>query len=983
MEIKISKILCFFFERIKVLKIYFSIFFIFSFFLSNSQINAFSEETDFPDCVTCETITTNSITSLDSSEYKMLDELLATIGSSKSFILQECEGAKNAYSTTIDNKRYVLYNKDFFKSIINEEGAYSWSNVSILAHEIGHHINGHVLDCNSIVSLEEKRKMELEADQFMGTAMHRLGATFEQATLAINTLIPFEKDDSYSSHPSKSKRLNSVKEGYDDKGTKRFMSNLAESNLYKAIDFYNNGNYREANEYLSAVLIFGLENDLVYNYKGKTNFEIKNYKDALIDFNKAISLNPNSSELYVNRAEVKFAIDEYSKEAIADLDMAISLNPSDPKPYIIKARDGFFDLKFSKIMSLFDKAISLDGQNFEAYYEKAFYIFTIHDLLGFELFTEEFGGLETFKYSGRESDFFDIGIEAISKALELRPENKIMSKLFFIKGKLIENKKDYLENDTDYDSVISNYVRCIDINNKSYDCNYGLGYIKWILEEYDSSIRYFDKYFELFDDLEYQEKQDVIKDGGHADASFYLANIYGHKENYEKAIEILDRGIEINPLSETLYHWRGMAKGFIGDSFGNLSDHKRAFELDNTNTTYMDNVAGAMMDLELYNDAIEYFEKIIEIDSTDYLSYSRIGYIYTYELENHNKAIDYYNNALKKLTENSRYFNQSELIKELSDVNYEIAYNLYNVYKNNINNVLLDKALVSVKKSIDLKQSAELDFENDKSYNLMGLIYNKLNKLEDAFKSFELANTFNEQKDPEILYNLGSAYWFLENNDEAIYYLKKSYELNPLSSDPLILISRIKNIEADESVNIGDETGAKKLNESAIDYLKKAEKNNPDYSEIFKNFGIIYYDLKDYTKSIINYKKAIELGQADYFPMVYHDLAESQKKIKKYYDAIYNYKKTIQLLESKSEVAHLNNDIGLVKVIMGDYEMAIQNFREAVEHHSEIPEYTYNLGISLIQSKSNINEGEKLIKKAKKLATSSNIILGENIDLIK
>ena len=39
--------------------------------------------------------------------------------------------------------------------------------------------------------------------------------------------------------------------------------------------------------------------------------------------------------------------------------------------------------------------------------------------------------------------------------------------------------------------------------------------------------------------------------------------------------------------------------------------------------------------------------------------------------------------------------------------------------------------------------------------------------------------------------------------------------------------------------------------------------------------------------------------------------------------------------------------------------------------------------IGLIQSKSNINEGEKLIKKAKKLATSSNIILGENIDLIK
>lgn len=980
MEIKNSKNLSFYLKKVNFLKIYLPFFFLFNILLLNSQINAFSEETDFPDCATCETINTNYVTPLDSSEYKMLDELLATIGSSKSFILQPCEGAKNAYATTIDNKRYILYNKDFFNSIINEEGAYSWSNVSILAHEIGHHINGHVLDCNSIVSLDEKRQMELEADQFMGTAMYRLGATFEQASLAINTLIPFEKDDSYSSHPSKSKRLNAIKVGYNDKGTKRFISNLAESNLYKAIDFYNNGDYREANEYLSAVIIFGLENDLVYNYKGKINFEINNYKDALIDFNKGILFNPSSSELYVNRAKVKFAIDEYSKDAIADLDLAIKLNPSNPMPYIIKARDGFFDLKFSEIISLFDKSISLDSLSYEAYYEKALYIKNAHEFYGYELFTEEYE--QTVIYRDKESDFFDIGIKAVSKALDLRPGNEIMSKLFFLRGKLIENKKEYLESDMDYDSVISNYVRCIDINSKSYDCNYGLGYIKWVLEEYDSSIKYFNRYFELFEDLEYQEKQDVIDGLGHANASFYLANIYGHKENYEKAIEILDRGIEINPLSETLYHWRGMAKGSIGDSFGNLSDHKRAFELDNTNTIYMDNIAGAMMDLELYKDAVEYFEKIIKIDSTDYLSYSRIGYIYTYELVNHNKAIDYYNKALKKLTENSVSYIQPEFNEELSGINYEVAYNLYNIDENNDDNVLLDKALISVKKSINLKQNVGLDYGYDESYNLMGLIYNKQKKLEDAFKSFELANTFSEQKDSEILYNLGRGYWYLENNDEAIYYLKKSYELNPLSSDPLILISRIKNFEAAESLSVGDETGAKKLNESAINYLKKVEKINPDYREIYLNFGIIYYDLKDYIKSINNYKKAIELGQADFYSMIFHDLAESQKKIKKYYDAIYNYKKSIDLLESQVEIAHLHNDIGLVKAIMGDYKMAIQDFEIAVKLHPEVPEYIYNLGISLKNSKTNIINGEKLIKKAKQLSKNNNTILGENIDLV-
>ena len=125
---------------------------------------------------------------------------------------------------------------------------------------------------------------------------------------------------------------------------------------------------------------------------------------------------------------MKFAIDEYSKDAIADLDLAIKLNPSNPMPYIIKARDGFFDLKFSEIISLFDKSISLDSLSHEAYYEKALYIKNAHEFYGSELFTEKYE--QTVIYKDKESDFFDIGIKAVSKALDLRPDNEIMSKLF-------------------------------------------------------------------------------------------------------------------------------------------------------------------------------------------------------------------------------------------------------------------------------------------------------------------------------------------------------------------------------------------------------------------------------------------------------------------------------------------------------------------------------------------------------------------------
>ena len=48
----------------------------------------------------------------------------------------------------------------------------SWSNLSILAHEIGHHVQGHSLDIvlyatesAEAPTLSESRQMELEADE--------------------------------------------------------------------------------------------------------------------------------------------------------------------------------------------------------------------------------------------------------------------------------------------------------------------------------------------------------------------------------------------------------------------------------------------------------------------------------------------------------------------------------------------------------------------------------------------------------------------------------------------------------------------------------------------------------------------------------------------------------------------------------------------------------------------------------------------------
>lgn len=59
---------------------------------------------------------------------------------------------------------------------------------------------------------------------------------------------------------------------------------------------------------------------LAYERRGYMNLKLRNYKDAMYDFNKSIDINPNNAEPYWGRANIKLK-DKDIKGALADLDM--------------------------------------------------------------------------------------------------------------------------------------------------------------------------------------------------------------------------------------------------------------------------------------------------------------------------------------------------------------------------------------------------------------------------------------------------------------------------------------------------------------------------------------------------------------------------------------------------------------------------------------------------------------------------------------
>lgn len=175
----------------------------------------------------------NSINSF-SSEKKVnesLDKILNVIGASKNFILVPCDDIRNALAVTFKGERLILFDEVFMSKIT--ELSNNWSNLFILAHEVGHHINGHTRDfllapILDDYSLDDRRKEELEADEFASFIVSKLGASYSNIEETI-FLISNNESDQYSTHPSYDKRIAAVKKGFERASNSRDTSSGSSS----------------------------------------------------------------------------------------------------------------------------------------------------------------------------------------------------------------------------------------------------------------------------------------------------------------------------------------------------------------------------------------------------------------------------------------------------------------------------------------------------------------------------------------------------------------------------------------------------------------------------------------------------------------------------------------------------------------------------------------------------------------------------------
>lgn len=103
-------------------------------------------------------------------------------------------------------RRVIAFNPQFMTAAAGRVGGSQWGPMSIMAHEIAHHLSGHTITPGG-----SRPEIELEADKFSGFVLHKMGAPLAAATQMILTV---GNDHATSTHPAKAQRASAIREGW-------------------------------------------------------------------------------------------------------------------------------------------------------------------------------------------------------------------------------------------------------------------------------------------------------------------------------------------------------------------------------------------------------------------------------------------------------------------------------------------------------------------------------------------------------------------------------------------------------------------------------------------------------------------------------------------------------------------------------------------------------------------------------------------------
>ena len=135
-----------------------------------------------------------------------MESIETTMGFTDVFEISSAD-VNNMEARLVHKHKKILYNPEFVNWIDRCTGN-KWAIVALIAHEMGHHLLGHTSNNEG-----SRPATELEADEFAGYVLRRMGATLSQSQ---QVMLVIASPQASKTHPGRLDRMMAIRKGWEN-----------------------------------------------------------------------------------------------------------------------------------------------------------------------------------------------------------------------------------------------------------------------------------------------------------------------------------------------------------------------------------------------------------------------------------------------------------------------------------------------------------------------------------------------------------------------------------------------------------------------------------------------------------------------------------------------------------------------------------------------------------------------------------------------
>jgi tetratricopeptide (TPR) repeat protein len=401
-------------------------------------------------------------------------------------------------------------------------------------------------------------------------------------------------------------------------------------------------------------------------------------------------------------------------------------------------------------------------------------------------------------------------------------------------------------------------------------------------------------------------------------AWYYLADLQSGNKQFEAALDNLDRAINAGYENPKTLSLRGIVKYNLRNFSGCISDLSYAIQSGYARPDLFYYRGMAYFILQEYILAEKDLGFYASSSNADSLVFKNLGII-SAASTNYQEAVQYFTKAIESGYNQAEMYNRRGManiaIKQFSRAieDFSMAISLNAGYEEAYYNrgIAKDSIGDSAGSKEDIRRALDISQAQRTIFVFQGYDRYNAGDFAGAVDQFQRARSMGIESG-KVYYGLGNAHFNLGNYVLAIQELDKAVALGEFSR--LLFTNRgkskyyLKNYEA-----------------AVSDFIKATDlgSNDPD---IYRFLGLCYYDRNDFKKSLEEYSQAIKIR--DDFKEAFANRGDCWLSLKNYLSAIADYDTAI-LLGTRDPVVY--NNRGKAYMMLAQYESAISSFNSAIE----------------------------------------------------